>query len=115
MIEDEPKIGKHVLALLTTGMYKEPRLIYREYIQNSADQIDLLPEEEKTNQNRCRIVIDIDREKARVTVKDFATGIKAREFKKRLLAWSRRFLTTSSMCLMQVRPLRLYISYIVVV
>lgn len=85
MIEDEPKIGKHVLALLTTGMYKEPRLIYREYIQNSADQIDLLPEEEKTNQNRCRIVIDIDREKARVTVKDFATGIKAREFKKRLL------------------------------
>ena len=85
MIDDEPKIGKHVLALLTTGMYKEPRLIYREYIQNSADQIDLLPEEEKNNQNRCRIVIDIDREKARVVVKDFATGIKAREFKKRLL------------------------------
>lgn len=85
MTKDDPKIGKHVLDLLTTGMYKEPCLIYREYIQNSADQIDELPLNERNDQNRCRIVIDIDRANARVTVRDSATGILAKDFRARLL------------------------------
>ena len=85
MTKDDPKIGKHVLDLLTTGMYKEPCLIYREYIQNSADQIDELPPDERNDMNRCRIVIDIDRTAARVTVTDNATGIPAQDFKARLL------------------------------
>ena len=85
MSEEDPKIGKHVLDLLTTGMYKEPCLIYREYIQNSADQIDTLSPDERDNQNRCRIVIDIDRQNARVRVRDFATGIPKKEFRARLL------------------------------
>lgn len=85
MLQEDPKIGKHVLDLLTTGMYKEPCLIYREYIQNSADQIDLLSPDEKNDLNRCRIVIDIDRQNARVKVKDFATGVPQKDFKARLL------------------------------
>lgn len=85
MTKDDPKIGKHVLDLLTTGMYKEPCLIYREYIQNSADQIDELSPDERNDLNRCRIVIDIDRPAGRVTVRDSATGIPAKEFQARLL------------------------------
>lgn len=33
-------IGKHALESLTTGMYFDPFVIFREYIQNSADSID---------------------------------------------------------------------------
>ena len=33
-------IGKHTLESLTTGMYADPFVVYREYIQNAADSID---------------------------------------------------------------------------
>jgi hypothetical protein len=33
-------IGKHTLESLTSGMYSEPFVIYREYIQNAVDSID---------------------------------------------------------------------------
>ena len=33
-------IGKHTLESLTSGMYSDPYVVFREYIQNSADAID---------------------------------------------------------------------------
>ena len=35
------KIGKYVIDSLTRSMYEDSRCIFREYIQNAADQIDL--------------------------------------------------------------------------
>ena len=35
------KIGKNVLENLTQAMYDDCRIVYREYIQNSSDQIDI--------------------------------------------------------------------------
>lgn len=35
-----PIIGKDVIESLTLSMYDDSKFIYREYIQNSADQID---------------------------------------------------------------------------
>ena len=35
-----PTIGKDVIESLTLGMYEDCRFIFREYIQNAADQID---------------------------------------------------------------------------
>lgn len=40
MDKDEIKIGKHLLDVLTIGMYQDPIIIYREYIQNSVDAIE---------------------------------------------------------------------------
>ena len=37
---ESPYIGKDILELLTTGMYVNPLVIYREYVQNSVDAID---------------------------------------------------------------------------
>lgn len=34
-------VGKNILDNLTTGMYSDSKVIYREYIQNACDQIDL--------------------------------------------------------------------------
>ena len=35
------KIGKFIIENLTSGMYADSRIVYREYIQNAADQIDV--------------------------------------------------------------------------
>ena len=35
------KIGKNVLENLTQAMYDDSRIVYREYIQNASDQIDI--------------------------------------------------------------------------
>ena len=39
-MQSEIKIGKYTLESLTTGMYTDPKIIYREYIQNSVDAIE---------------------------------------------------------------------------
>jgi len=45
MAKTETIIGKDVIESLTLGMYEDARFIFREYIQNSADQIDRAVEE----------------------------------------------------------------------
>ena len=36
----EIEIGKFTLESLTTGMYNNPEIVYREYIQNAVDSFD---------------------------------------------------------------------------
>ena len=36
----EFSFGANILENLTTGMYQDSKVIYREYIQNACDQID---------------------------------------------------------------------------
>lgn len=72
----KPLIGKDVIETLTLGMYEDPRFIYREYVQNSADQIDQAIEE-KTLKNRAKglIHIDINKKSKSIVIEDNATGI----------------------------------------
>lgn len=80
-----PVIGKHILSTLTIGMYQDPRMIYREYIQNSADQIDTLTEDQRQDKIRQTIVIDIDERNREVVITDQATGIPQKDFREKLL------------------------------
>jgi hypothetical protein len=66
-------IGKDVIESLTIGMYDDSRFIYREYIQNSADQIDKARQQKLVEDGEIHIVIDPDR--GIITVEDDATGI----------------------------------------
>lgn len=84
-MKTSPKVGKNILTILTIGMYRDPRMIYREYIQNSADQIDELTPDEQNDGLRRVIDIHIDSDKRNVTIKDVATGIPAELFEERLL------------------------------
>ncbi len=88
MAEEEiktPRVGKHILSTLTCGMYQDPRMIFREYIQNAADQIDTLSEDERGDSQRKTINIEIDPAERRVVITDQATGIPKAEFLERLL------------------------------
>lgn len=70
-----PIIGKDVIESLTLGMYEDCRFIYREYIQNSADQIDKAVIKGLLTKSDEGIFINIDATKKRIEIEDNATGI----------------------------------------
>src|SRR5260370_42291346 len=84
---DSIRIGKDVIEILTACMYVSPVTIYREYIQNAADAIDvarsqgLLPAEEGGD-----VSITFDHPARSVTIRDTGAGISARDALPILLA-----------------------------
>jgi molecular chaperone HtpG len=73
-------IGKDVIESLTLGMYEDARIIYREYIQNSADQIDKAVKQGiLDNIADANIWINIDKNKKQIVIEDNATGISSKE------------------------------------
>ena len=65
-----PVIGKDVIESLTIGMYEDSRFIFREYIQNSADQIDKAVREGLLEKNQGEIHIIIEAEKRKIIIED---------------------------------------------
>lgn len=73
-------IGKDVIESLTLGMYEDSRFIYREYVQNAADQVDIAVETGVLAARReGKIDIIIDTPNRRIIIEDNATGIKERD------------------------------------
>ncbi len=76
MAKIETKIGKDVIESLTLGMYEDSRFIFREYIQNSADQIDKAVEDGMFDSLRDgKIEIEIQSTTKTISITDNATGI----------------------------------------
>lgn len=73
-------IGKNILDNLTTGMYSDSKVIFREYIQNACDQIDLAVKEGILENNEGQVEIFIDSRKRNISVLDNATGVKSELF-----------------------------------
>ncbi len=75
-----PKIGKTVLETLTSGMYDDARFIFREYIQNAADQIDQAVELLLLKEKSEGIIdIQIDGLNKQIVIYDNATGVSEKE------------------------------------
>ncbi len=69
------RIGKYVIDSLTRSMYEDSRCIFREYIQNAADQIDLAKKEHLEEGDHYEIHVRIFREQRRIEIEDTATGV----------------------------------------
>lgn len=76
--------GANILENLTTGMYQDPKVIYREYIQNSCDQIDKAIKEGILNPGEGNIKIWLNYEQRTISIEDNATGIPAASFQRTL-------------------------------
>lgn len=74
--ESSFKAGMYLLETLTSGMYNEPLSIYREYIQNAVDSLDLM--RGKSRQKSLEVIIDLDPRDRRITIRDSGIGISAR-------------------------------------
>lgn len=73
-------VGKNILDNLTTGMYSDSKVIYREYIQNACDQIDKAIESGLIDSGEGCIDITINQRKRNVSIFDNATGVPKSEF-----------------------------------
>ena len=76
--------GANIIENLTTGMYQDSKVIYREYIQNACDQIDLAVREGLLLESEAYIRIWLETDKRMISIEDNATGIPAADFVKTL-------------------------------
>ncbi len=84
-MEDDYKFGANILENLTTGMYRDSRTIYREYIQNACDSIDNAIRESILSPDEAEIRIEIHAGKIRkIVIEDNGMGIPADKFRSTL-------------------------------
>jgi molecular chaperone HtpG len=76
--------GANILENLTTGMYQDSKVIYREYIQNACDQIDKAVKDGILEQGEGTIKIWPDRVQRTIVIEDNATGVPAASFQQTL-------------------------------
>ena len=70
------KIGKFAIDSLTSSMYADWQSIYREYIQNAADQIDMAKEQHLEDDDYYSVHVRIFRNERKIIIEDTATGVK---------------------------------------
>jgi molecular chaperone HtpG len=77
----EPTISFRLLETLTSALYEDPIILFREYVQNSLDAYN-----NETNNDKAKIMADfevninIDRDRFNIEIKDNGYGIKEEEF-----------------------------------
>lgn len=77
MLHKQPVIGKYILDTLSIGMYNNPLMLIREYVQNSVDAIDESTKNGDIPLAKARIEIKIDGRKKSLTIIDNGAGVKA--------------------------------------
>ena len=70
-----PFIGHQVLDIITSGMYDDPLMVYREYIQNSVDSIDVATQRGLFPSDGGRISILISGLNRTVSIEDNGAGL----------------------------------------
>lgn len=70
-------VGKYTLESLTTGMYKDPFILYREYIQNATDSIDEAIEKGILSSEEGCIKIIVNATDKEITIEDNGMGIES--------------------------------------
>ena len=72
--------GKNILENLTTGMYSDSRVMYREYVQNSCDAIDAAVGSGIITRKDASVDISIDAKKREIHIRDNGCGIQKEDF-----------------------------------
>lgn len=75
MVDETVQVGKYTLESLTTGMYSDPKIVYREYIQNSVDSLENALAIGLIERQSMRIDIIVDAENSYISIRDNGTGI----------------------------------------
>jgi len=78
------KLGKQILDVITSGMYSDPRMSIREFIQNSADSIDIAESTGVIDHDDGKIVIMVDGKNRCITIEDNGLGVAESDVDERL-------------------------------
>ncbi|HRT84862.1 MAG TPA: ATP-binding protein [Bacteroidales bacterium] len=74
-IEDQPIIGRQLFDVITSGMYDNPLMIFREYIQNAVDSIDLGVSQGFLSLEESEISIQLQGQYRTITIQDNGLGL----------------------------------------
>ena len=85
MTDETVQVGKYTLESLTTGMYSDPKIVYREYIQNSVDSLENAVSTGIIEPQSMRIDIVVNAEDSFITIRDNGTGIPSADARKTLM------------------------------
>ena len=69
------EIGKFTLESLTTGMYEQPLIVYREYLQNAADALEDAKRKGIISDREMSVTIKIDSLERTIEIFDNGSGI----------------------------------------
>lgn len=75
VLESKPVIGRQLFDIVTSGMYDNPLMIYREYIQNSVDSIDMAIENELIIGETAKISITLNGHNRSIVIEDNGQGL----------------------------------------
>lgn len=78
------EVGRQILDIITAGMYNNPLMVIREFIQNAADSIDDLTLKNNPINETCSISVNIEGQDRSITVVDNGTGISNKEVENKL-------------------------------
>lgn len=70
-----PSIGYQLLNIITSGMYDDPLMVYREYIQNAVDSIDLAEQQGQLQEGEGLISIQIQGQTRSICIEDTGGGL----------------------------------------
>lgn len=80
-IRIDPVIGPQLLESITSALYEDPIIIFREYVQNSVDAYNMQIDKDQSNQMEDFFVdINIDRRKRNIQILDNGYGIPKDQF-----------------------------------
>jgi hypothetical protein len=72
---ENPVTGRQIIDIVTTGMYSNPLMVLREYVQNATDAIDEAITKRLLRSGEGRIDIDVDGFSRRISILDNGIGI----------------------------------------
>lgn len=77
---DNVLVGKDVLELLSTAMYVDPMVVFREYVQNAADSIEAARRAGLLEADSGQVLIFIDPAQRYVRIRDDGAGVAPERF-----------------------------------
>lgn len=79
-------IGKHTLESLTSGMYSDPYVVFREYIQNATDSIDAAYKARILKHGIDKITISLNPAEREIVIEDNGLGVESESAEKTLVS-----------------------------
>ncbi len=70
-----PFVGHQLLNIITAGMYDDPLMVYREYVQNAVDSIDIAIQKGIFSKKQAVITIQVDGNDRTICIEDNGAGL----------------------------------------
>ena len=75
IMNETVQIGKFTLESLTTGMYEQPLIIYREYLQNAADSLEAAQRLGIIDEKTMMVQVRVNTDERLIEIQDNGAGI----------------------------------------